>query len=601
MKPKEDRYCLPIEELPEAFAYHRIITDRQGNTIDYIYLDVNEKFLEMTGLSRNNVISKKATEVFPGIEKSDADLLETYGNVARSGSGTSFGRHFKLEDRWYEVTAYSDKEGFFAVIFHDTTSGRKKERDLLTTARLAEDFLRFSSRDIDYQQITDHLLDISGSKYIAFNLYDANGEAFTTMALSGISEHIRKASSLLGFPLVGKKWPHDPVREEKIRGQVITRFPRLSSLVGHIFPQKISSLLEKTFQVGEIILVQILREDNMIGDFTIIMAADRKFKNEAIVEIFTRQVGLLLTRKQAEEALLKSEKKLKAAFEGTHDGITIMTKEGKFLDCNRRALELFGLDSKEEFRGKLPADFSPLLQADGSKSSETARLHIKEALFKDGFVRFEWLHQRKDGNTFPAEVTLTSYTQGEEVVLQANLSDITERKFQEEKLLYLSMHDVLTGLYNRAFFEEEVHRLSGSREYPVSIIVADVDDLKQVNDTMGHAGGDALLKACANVLHGSLRDYDILARIGGDEFAVLLPRTEEKVGKKIMERIRLSCAEYNAKHNELPLSISMGMATAERQTVSLEEVLIKADNLMYREKLARKKENNTPNQKRDKE
>ncbi len=207
---------------------------------------------------------------------------------------------------------------------------------------------------------------------------------------------------------------------------------------------------------------------------------------------------------------------------------------------------------------------------------------------KGGFVHFEWQHRRKDGTVFPAQVILTSYWLDEVIYLQANISDITERKFNEEKLHYLSMHDALTGLYNRAYFDEEMRRLEGSREYPITIISADLDGLKLINDNMGHARGDALLQACADVLRKSLRGYDIVARIGGDEFAVILPRTGEANCEEIVTRIRMYCDEHNLEHNELPLHISLGVATAQSGSLSLEEIYKKADDLMYRNKLERK-------------
>ncbi len=165
------------------------------------------------------------------------------------------------------------------------------------------------------------------------------------------------------------------------------------------------------------------------------------------------------------------------------------------------------------------------------------------------------------------------------------VSDITERKINEEKLEYLSMHDTLTGLYNRAFFEEEMRRLSGSREYPITIISADVDGLKLINDTMGHAKGDQLLKACADILRKSLRTSDILARVGGDEFVVILPKADKKTGNQIIKRIRSNSSSYNLEHNELPLSISMGAATAQSAEAPLHAVYKKADDLMYSDKL----------------
>lgn len=165
--------------------------------------------------------------------------------------------------------------------------------------------------------------------------------------------------------------------------------------------------------------------------------------------------------------------------------------------------------------------------------------------------------------------------------------DITERKRYEEKLEYLSLHDQLTGLYNRAFFEEELNRLSGAREYPITMISADLDDLKLINDTMGHQKGDQMLQAAAEVLKQSLRSSDILARVGGDEFMGILPRTDKKVGEDIIERIKEHVACYNREHAGLSLGFSMGAATAENSDTPLTELIRQADDLMYQNKLQR--------------
>jgi two-component system cell cycle sensor histidine kinase/response regulator CckA len=142
-------------------------------------------------------------------------------------------------------------------------------------------------------------------------------------------------------------------------------------------------------------------------------------------------------REGAEAALRENEEKFKAAFEGSHDAITITTKEGKVLDCNQRALEMYGLESKEGFLHKRPADFSPPFQPDGRSSRQLARERIDKVMREGGFSRFEWLHQRTNGETLPTEIILTSYQLGGETVLQATIRDITERKkaeIEREKL-----------------------------------------------------------------------------------------------------------------------------------------------------------------------
>jgi len=163
------------------------------------------------------------------------------------------------------------------------------------------------------------------------------------------------------------------------------------------------------------------------------------------------------------------------------------------------------------------------------------------------------------------------------------------RLLYEEKLRYFSMHDALTGLYNRAYFQEELLRLSKSREYPITILSIDVDGLKPINDNLGHIMGDTLLKACGEVLRKSIRSSDLVARLGGDEFAIVLPRSDTSIGQKIADRIQTLIENYNRKHSELPLRVSIGIATAKSDKKPLKEIYKEADDLMYKNKEIRKK------------
>ncbi len=157
-----------------------------------------------------------------------------------------------------------------------------------------------------------------------------------------------------------------------------------------------------------------------------------------------------------------------------------------------------------------------------------------------------------------------------------------------ETLRYLSFHDQLTGLYNRHYFVNEIKRLESSREYPITIISADLDNLKEINDTRGHAQGDKYLQTCATLFQETLRGYDLLARVGGDEFTLVLNRTDRETGESIMERINSNIEKYNQTHTAMPLSISMGLAVSENPDLALEETFRKSDVLMYEEKLKRR-------------
>lgn len=168
--------------------------------------------------------------------------------------------------------------------------------------------------------------------------------------------------------------------------------------------------------------------------------------------------------------------------------------------------------------------------------------------------------------------------------------DIVERKRAEAQLQYLSTHDALTGIFNRALFETELDRLENSREYPISIIVTDLDDLKQTNDSRGHAAGDALLKRTAQALGSTFRASDVLARIGGDEFALILPRTDAGAVLQVLARVQANLAVYNADHPTEPLNLSVGIATSERG--DLLDMFRRADAAMYAEKRAHKNRTN---------
>ncbi len=164
--------------------------------------------------------------------------------------------------------------------------------------------------------------------------------------------------------------------------------------------------------------------------------------------------------------------------------------------------------------------------------------------------------------------------------------DITERKKVEERLEYLSTHDPLTGIYNRAFFEEEMRRLENPRFRPVSIIVCDVDDLKVINDTFGHGKGDKLLKAVADTIKMPFRSSDMVARIGGDEFVILLPLTSEAVAREACRRIKDSIENYNRNNpGELPLSVTLGVSTNTDPNIPLIETFKEADSDMYNNKI----------------
>ncbi|MBU4227106.1 PAS domain S-box protein [bacterium] len=169
--------------------------------------------------------------------------------------------------------------------------------------------------------------------------------------------------------------------------------------------------------------------------------------------------------------------------------------------------------------------------------------------------------------------------------VSSQVATVIERKSSEERIKHLSFHDSLTGLYNRAYFEEELERYNFPRYYPLSIVMLDVNGLKVINDTFGHSEGDRLLQHLSQVLTSVSRQGDILARIGGDEFAILLPSTTSEQAHEFCERIKKACQQDKIKPIYLRPNISLGHTTQEGEYKDINTLLKEADKKMYQDKL----------------
>ena len=290
----------------------------------------------------------------------------------------------------------------------------------------SEEFLQSAGSELNYQKITDTILDISGAKYAAFSLYDESGNKFVTKAFSAPEGIAKKVSSFLGFKLVGKKWDYDQVRAEKTRFSTITHFSSLFELTGDAVPKPVISLLEKTFKTGEVVFVKILKENTMIGDFTLIMPKNARLKNDNYVEIYSRQVGLLITRKRSEEALRESEEKFRDLAQMLPETVFEMDMQGTITFVNQRAFEVFGYTRQDFARGINALDM--LIPGDRERAQKVIQL-----LFGgENSGPNEYTAQRIDGSTFPILISSSVILhQGKNAGIRGLIFDITERKQAE--------------------------------------------------------------------------------------------------------------------------------------------------------------------------
>lgn len=275
---------------------------------------------------------------------------------------------------------------------------------------------------------------------------------------------------------------------------------------------------------------------------------------------------------------------IKALMDNIPDGIFLKDLKSRFLVVNKSITGRHGFNSPEEVIGK--TDFDLFSEEHARQAFKDEQNIIKTGKPMINIEEKETWAGKEDRWVSTTKVPVYN-KKGSIIGIFGITRDITDRKKYEDKIKYMSFHDYLTGLYNRAFFEEELARLDDQRNLPLSIVLGDVNGLKMINDTYGHERGDELLIKIASVLKQCFRKSDIVSRWGGDEFIILLPLTDYSIAEKIAGRIEKTCSQYSSE--DMPLSISLGISTKVGQDESTQEILKAAEDKMYANKMSDEK------------
>lgn len=288
-----------------------------------------------------------------------------------------------------------------------------------------------------------------------------------------------------------------------------------------------------------------------------------------------------VTERTAQLALEKS--RFENLFANNPDSIAVLDAQHSIIDVNPAFTTLFGY-APAEIRGH---NIETLLLDEKDRNSPSRS--IVHNLHSGTIARLEGLRRRKDGSYLTVEIV--AYTFSPKLAAEfvyLIYRDISDRRAAEERMHYLSFHDSLTGLKNRTFFEQEITRLNGIG-IQCGLIVCDVDCLKIINDTLGHAVGDDLLRTTAAILQQAAQpDYDAV-RIGGDEFIILLPAAGEPEIAVVVQSIQAHLEEVNHRR-QVPILLSIGWACRTEASEAMHEVFRQADNQMYENKARRRKE-----------
>jgi putative two-component system response regulator len=284
--------------------------------------------------------------------------------------------------------------------------------------------------------------------------------------------------------------------------------------------------------------------------------------------------------KKSEDVIKTSELRYRRLFETAREGILILDAEtGQIVDVNPFLTELLGY-SQEEFLGKKLWEIGPFRDVPASKQSF---IELK----KNKYIRYEDLPlEKNDGKLINVEFISTVYDVGGKKVIQCDIRDITERKILEAALAQLAYHDPLTGLPNRVLFNDRYSMaLARAKRYKtkIGLMALDIDYFKRVNDTLGHAAGDEVLKDFSGILLGTLRQTDTVMRSGGDEFVIMMqdviePEAITSIAQKILETTR---QPFMVHGQEIRITASIGISSYPEDGEEVEILLKHADIAMY--------------------
>ncbi|SMP71380.1 PAS domain S-box protein [Anoxynatronum buryatiense] len=282
----------------------------------------------------------------------------------------------------------------------------------------------------DLQAITEFMRTITGARYAFLNLLDENRMEVVTEAVAGPSDYLMKISNLLGFQLVGKRWPYDQARHAAIESSNLTTFDNLQDSIGKIIPSSLASLLEKTLNFGQVAIFKINKMDQIMGEFTLIMHGDNTLVNHEMADLFASQVGLFLDRSKNMQDLQNERNRLTEIIQATHVATweyNVQTGENAY---NERWAEMLGYMLSElqptyahEWRHMVHPDDLQRALAIFEEAAEKGSMYTVELRLKHKAGHWVWVEDR--GKV----VSLTE--DGKPLIMRGTRTDITERKEME--------------------------------------------------------------------------------------------------------------------------------------------------------------------------
>ena len=291
----------------------------------------------------------------------------------------------------------------------------------------------------------------------------------------------------------------------------------------------------------------------------------------------------IVERKRIEKKLFIEKEQFRTTLLSVGDGVISTDNAGRIMVVNPIAEKLTGWSQKEAMGQLLPTVFNIITES----TRESRENPVAQVVALGSIIEMPspTLLISKQGREIPIEDSAAPIRDNEGQITGAVIvfRDFTEKKEKQKQIEYLSFHDHLTGLYNRRYIEDAVRRLDTGRNLPFTVIVLDVNGLKLTNDAFGHEMGNRLLVAIADIMKQSCRADHIIGPVGGDEFVILLPKTDAAPSERIMNRITEIASQTVL--DSIIISLAVGFAVKTHSEQDMGSIMRDADQYMYNNKL----------------
>jgi PAS domain S-box-containing protein len=445
------------------------------------WLDVNSKLCSLLCYNKDEITKTTWAELtHPDDIKADEKLFDQL--LSGKINSYSLDKRFIRKDKsiiWTQISiscARNDDNSLkYAIAIIEDISNRKilqdsiesKDKALATILQISTEININYTDNINYLKITDAILDISGATYATFNLFDDNGRQFTTKSISGINDGLLKIPKILGFDITEKKWDYDPIREKKLAGKSVTIFNHLFDLAGDVIPHKISFTIEKIFNLGEIVVVKVSKDNYSIGDFTLLFSGDKKLKNQGLVELLANQVGLYIYRKKISDNLILATQRLTLATRASNIGIWDYDVINNKLIWDKQMYSLYGITA-DTFSGAYESWQAGLHPDDVERGDAEFQMALRGE--KEFNTEFRVLWPDKSVHYIRALATVQRDKAQKPLRMIGTNWDITEQKNNDYKMR-IRLQDT-----------ESINKLMTGRELKMIELKEEITRLKKLND-----------------------------------------------------------------------------------------------------------------------